>query len=156
MFSLRCSPHAVEGLQAQQTCLDLNPLRIAQTCASEHVIERTPGMVRAHRASRFLSAASWLVRPLSTNVTTAPSCFGSTQGSHRLFNRTLGRLLLGVLQCPLDAHQPVDALPHQVCDLVGALLGLVDGGANGAANGAANGGALMSGLSAGHLLAAKA
>jgi AraC-like DNA-binding protein len=46
LVGLRCSPHTHEGLLARQTCVDLDLIRIADTHANAHVIERTPEMIR--------------------------------------------------------------------------------------------------------------
>ncbi|MEY2890286.1 MAG: hypothetical protein RJA98_194 [Pseudomonadota bacterium] len=56
LVSLRCSPHADEGLRASQVCVDAGRLRIARTQANAHVVERTPEMIRAHpRESIFVN-----------------------------------------------------------------------------------------------------
>lgn len=191
MFSFRCSPHADEGLRARQTCLDIGPLRIALTCANEHVIERTPDLVRAFpRESMFINliltgeafvyqrghcakmhAGEMLVydarhpylfggardfallhidipaqlfqTQLARIDTTQPIHVAATHSTHLLYQRTLIRLLLNLLNGPERAEWPAAVLTQQVCDLLGSLLGPVEG------RGA------MSALSAGHLLAAK-
>jgi len=71
------------------------------------------------------------------HITTAHS-------TNRLYNRTLSHLLLDLLGGPADAQRSTDALHHQVCDLLGAMLGQSEGGP------------ALSALSTGHLLAAKA
>ena len=48
VVGLRCSPHTDEGLLAQQICLDLGLLRIGDTRANPHVIERTPELIRRY------------------------------------------------------------------------------------------------------------
>ncbi len=48
VVSLRCSPHAEEGLVARQVCVEAGALRLGKTSANAHVIERTPQMIRAH------------------------------------------------------------------------------------------------------------
>ncbi len=72
---------------------------------------------------------------------------GSTQ---RLYNRTLSRLLAGLIQPERDGHgEPrTEAMHIEVCDLLGMMMGL------GRPDGEASVG--VSALSAGHLLAAKA
>ncbi|MEY2874749.1 MAG: hypothetical protein RLZZ373_2120 [Pseudomonadota bacterium] len=191
LFSFRCSPHADEGLRAHQTCLDIGPLRIALTCANEHVIERTPDMVRAFpRESMFVNliltgeafiyqrghcakmhAGEMLVydarhpylfggardftllhidipaplfqTQLARIDMARPIQIAATRSTHQLYQRTLSRLLLNLLEGPERAEWPTAVLTHQVCDLLGAMLGQAEG------RGA------MSALSAGHLLAAK-
>ncbi len=56
LVGLRCSPHTHEGLLARQTCVDLDVIRIADTVANAHVIERTPEMIRDYpRDSIFVN-----------------------------------------------------------------------------------------------------
>jgi AraC-like DNA-binding protein len=56
LVSFRCSPHAEEGLVAQQICTEVGSLRIGRTRANAHVIERTPESIRAFpRESIFVN-----------------------------------------------------------------------------------------------------
>ncbi len=56
LVSFRCSPHADEGLLAQQICVEAGSLRIGRTRANAHVIERTPESIRAFpRESIFMN-----------------------------------------------------------------------------------------------------
>ncbi|WP_394829010.1 helix-turn-helix domain-containing protein [Pendulispora albinea] len=48
LVGLRCSSYAEAGLSAAQTNFDLGDVRLADIRGNEHVIERTPHLVRTH------------------------------------------------------------------------------------------------------------
>lgn len=48
LVGLRCTSYAGEGLEATERNFDLGPLRVADVAGNEHVIERTPALLRRH------------------------------------------------------------------------------------------------------------
>lgn len=48
LIGLRCTSYAGEGLEATERNFDLGSLRVADVAGNEHVIERTPALLRRH------------------------------------------------------------------------------------------------------------
>lgn len=48
LIGVRCSSFAAEGLRARQRNFDLGALRLAEIAGNEHVVERTPTIMRRH------------------------------------------------------------------------------------------------------------
>lgn len=48
LIGLRCTSYAGEGLEAAERNFDLGSLRVADVSGNEHVIERTPALLRRH------------------------------------------------------------------------------------------------------------
>jgi len=48
LVGLRCSSHAVDGLRAEQSLLDLDVIRVGKVQGNAHVIERTPALISAY------------------------------------------------------------------------------------------------------------
>ena len=192
LVGFRCSSHSDDGLLAHQTCLNVDQLRIGQTTANAHVIERTPDMIRAFpRESIFVNVilsgetfvyqrghcaklqqgdvliydarypylvggadtfnllhidipAEVFQTQLARADVKKPIHIAMAHSTSRLYNRTLSRLLLDLIDGPAEARCSNEVLHQQVCDLLGAMMGQSEGGP------------ALSALSAGHLLAAKA
>jgi AraC-like DNA-binding protein len=48
LIGLRCSTFASDGLRARERTFDLGSVRFTEICGNEHVVERSPRMLRTH------------------------------------------------------------------------------------------------------------